>query len=288
MSKKKTKKDDKKEIKIHPVVLLSAALLRTHPTNSNRQSREVFNALRENIREEGFDEPITVRPMDDGFYEVVSGNHRFDAGVAEGMLEFPCVVRDDWDAVKAELQSVRRNYARGSIDKDLFTVKVNKLVAESGLLMGDVMHQMGFNDPDKFALLYKEEKDQMERAVSEATVSASAVQMIDDLGYVISAIMEKYGDSAPNSFIVFPASGRNHLFVAANPSLKRTLEAVATHCVTTGLDINIALSGLLAIGMQHSNFIGQMDPKVKELGSEQFDGNSDIQEIKRREEQSTD
>lgn len=266
--------------KIFTPVLISVALLQNLPHNSNKQSRHVVKALRENIRKHGFDEPLIVRPLGDGFYEVVSGHHRKDAAIAEGYTELPVIIRDDWDEVEAQLQSVRRNYARGKIDKDLFTQQINHLTQEKGLLLGDVMASMGFEDVDKFAELYKEERETMEQAVSEATVNASTVQMIDDLGYVISAIIEKNGHTVGNSFIIFPAGNKNHLMIAANPALKRTMEAIATHCVSTGLDINIAMAGLLTIGMQHSNFIGQMDSKVKDLGSEQFDGNSDIEEIK--------
>lgn len=258
--------------------MVSAALLQEHKTNSNKQSKHVFNELRKNIREHGFDEPILVRPTENGFYEILAGNHRYAAGKAEGMDEFPCIIREDWDDIEAEIQSVRRNYSRGAIDKNAFTEQVNKLTREHGILMGDLMERFGFEDADKFAEYYKQETKRQEK-VAEATVSAPAVKMIDDLGLVLSAIYEKHGDSAPNSYIIFPAGGKNHLFVASTPALKRTIEQIVTHCMATKTDINVALGGLLQIGMSYSDFI--KDPKkAKDEGTKKYDGDSDIEVIK--------
>lgn len=276
MKKEKNKKGS--GVKVFTATMLPAAVLKGMTGNSNKQSKHVFNELRRNIREQGFDENLIVRPLEDGFYEIVSGHHRYAAGKAEGMDEFPCIVREDWDDVEAEIQSVRRNYSRGTIDKNAFTEQVNKLTREHGILMGDLMERFGFEDADKFAEYYKQESKRQEK-VAEATVSAPAVKMIDDLGLVLSAIYEKHGDSAPNSYIIFPAGGKNHLFVASTPALKRTIEQIVTHCMATKTDINVALGGLLQIGMSYSDFI--KDPKkAKDEGTKQYDGDSDIEVIK--------
>lgn len=268
-----SKKKNKDTVKVFVAQMLPAALLREHDTNSNKQSKHAFAELRKNIRENGFDENIIVRPVEDG-YEIVAGNHRFRAGRAEGMEEFPCVIRDDWGQVEAEIQSVRRNYVRGAIDKDAFTAQVNKLVKETGIFIGDLMERFGFEDPDKFAEYYKEEKKKEEK-VAQATVSAPAVKMIDDLGLVLSAIYEKHGDTAPNSFIIFPAASKAHMMIASTPTLKRTLEQIAVRCIAEKMDINVALGGLLSIGMSVSDF-NKNGEKAKEEGSKQYDSNSDL------------
>lgn len=271
-----SKKKNKDTVKVFVAQMLPAALLREHDTNSNKQSKHAFAELRKNIRENGFDENIIVRPVEDG-YEIVAGNHRFRAGRAEGMEEFPCVIRDDWGQVEAEIQSVRRNYVRGAIDKDAFTAQVNKLVKETGIFIGDLMERFGFEDPDKFAEYYKEEKKKEEK-VAQATVSAPAVKMIDDLGLVLSAIYSDHGDTAPNSFIIFPAGGKNHLFVASTPTLKKTLEGIVAHCIAKKMDINVALGGLLSIGIAMSDFMKDTS-KVQAEGGD-MNGDSDIEVIK--------
>ncbi|MHA2068573.1 MAG: ParB/RepB/Spo0J family partition protein, partial [Candidatus Thorarchaeota archaeon] len=135
-------------------------LLHEHPRNSNKQNRHTFSELRESIRENGFDESLLVTPRDDGDgYWIISGNHRCRAGIAEGMEEFPCVIRADWNDVDEQIQLVRRNYVRGSLDKDAFTVAVNMIAEENALTVDDVREAMGFQDSEVFLQFYRQEHE---------------------------------------------------------------------------------------------------------------------------------
>jgi len=240
--------------------LIEKDLLQEHPRNSNKQSRHVFKELRESIREQGFDETLTVVPRDDGNdgFWIVSGNHRFRAGSAEGMDEFPCVVRDDWDGVQQQIELVRRNYVRGEINRDAFTLAVNALAAEQDLDVDEIREAMGFEDTEVFLELYKEEEERAEAARQAAAEHRSAtpsVNMVDDLGAVLSVIFEEHGDTVPYSFMIFPAGGRNHMFVAATPAVQRSMTKVAEYCIANHLDINVVLGGLLTIGLAQSKMI---------------------------------
>lgn len=254
-------KNTKKPV-VHQVQMIEADLLFEHPNNTNRQSKHVQNELVESILQNGMDENLIVVPRKDGpGYYIVSGNHRFRAGKVAGLDAFPAVVRDDWDEIEARIQLVRRNYVRGTIDKNLFTAEVNRLQEEHAIGMGIIMDRMGFEDPEAFANLYKEEK---QRAVAveealKAQESASKVKMVDDLGAVVSAIFEQYGSTVPHSFIIFPQGGKNHLFVQSTPSLKKALDSIATKCMADGLDINTILGGLLQIGMHNTSFFAKKD-----------------------------
>lgn len=265
-------------IKVHLPEMLHATELHEHPKNSNKQSRHMYSELRESIKEQGFDEVLTVVPREeeDGYY-IVAGNHRYRAGVAEGMDEFPCVVRDDWDALTQEIELVRRNYVRGAIDKDAFTVAVNSLAEEQALSIEAIQEQMGFADHDVFLEFYKEENDRQERAIAAAAEVRDGrnpqIQMIDDLGLILSAIFEEHGHTVPYSFLIFPAGQKKHLFVAATPSLVKSLTTVAEYCISNHLDINVILGGLLSIGISESNMLSSGETEqVKELGSEGLDG----------------
>lgn len=264
MSKKKnTTQAQTPTIKVHPTVLIATQLIKVQKGNSNKQSRHTFEELKKSILENGFDESIIVKPSADGGYECVSGSHRYLAGASLGMPEFPCVVRDDWDNVKSEIESVRRNFGRGKIDKEAFTKQVNNLASSEGISIDDIMRQMGFEDPDSFSDYYIKEKKQEREIAKKVSESASAVKMIDDLGVVLSKIFADHGDTVPNSFIIFPQGGRNHMYVAVTQSLKNTMEAIAQQCVSNNLDINVALAGLLTIGIGHSNFLSaNMDAEM--------------------------
>jgi len=273
--------------KVYLAQMIPVALLTEHPNNSNVQSKHVFNELKESITAGGFDEPLIVvpRPDDVGYY-VVSGNHRFKAGKELGYEELPCIVRDDWDAVEAEIQLVRRNYVRGEIDRAAFTETVNRLSSEQSLSLDVLMERFGFEDSDAFADFYTQEKVKEKRTASAVSASNNnanqQIKMIDDLGVILSVIFEKYGSTVGESFVVFPAGGRNHIFIQATAALKRTMDAVVLHCVTTGLDINTVLGGLLQIGIHSSSFLKTNNDAsaVLEAGSVQGETNFDLIEPK--------
>jgi len=269
------------KVAVHLPEMIEKELLEEHPRNSNKQSKHMYTELRESIRENGFDETITVVPRDDGNdgYWIVAGNHRYRAGSAEGMDEFPCVVRGDWDDVQQQIELVRRNYVRGKIDKDAFTLAVNTLAAEEEMSVDEIREAMGFADTDVFMEYYREENERLEQEAREAVAeynagssAAGAINMIDDLGLVLSTIFEEHGDTVPYSFLIFPAGGRNHCFVAATPTLVRTISSVTEYCVANHLDINVMLGGLLAIGLDQSKMLeGGGSDDVLEEGREGLD-----------------
>jgi len=269
------------EIKVHEVKLLPSTELFELGHNSQKQSKHEFEELRNSIRDNGFDETLLVRPVD-GKYEVVSGNHRYRAGVAEGMVKFPCVVQENWDDAKAMIESVRRNYVRGKIDKDVFTAQVNQIVEEDNLDLDTIREQLGFEDEESFADFYLDrmvEEDEEVKAAAEV-VSTPAVKLLDDLGTVLSSILAEYGHTVPNSFIIFPAGKKHHLYVAANSSLKTAIEAIAEESVAQGLDINVSLGGILQIGLAQTDFLVSEDKtETVEHGTRDYDEGSDIEPI---------
>jgi len=267
---------------VHPIQMIPDELLFNHPNNSNKQSKHVHQELIDSIREHGFDENLIVVPRHDGEpgYFIVAGNHRRKAGRAAGMTEFPCVVRNDWDEVEARIQLVRRNYVRGEIDKKLFTEEINRLSSEQGLALDIIMERMGFEDAESFADFYKEEKKREARVAASVSASshASQVKMLDDLGVVLSVLFEKYGNTVPLSFLIFPTGGRNHIFIQATPALKKAIDAITIKCVSEGLDINTVLAGLLQIACHHMKIFTTKDnnDKVIEAGSIEGDDNFDL------------
>jgi len=268
--------------KIHEIVRVRDELLFDHPNNTNKQSKHTHQELIDSIMAHGFDEPLIIVPRRDETpgYFIVSGNHRRRAGKAAGMEEFPCVIRDDWDEVESRIQLVRRNLVRGEIDRTLFTEEINRLTAEHQLGLDIIMERMGFEDSEAFSNFYKQEK-QRERSIASAVASqqqVSQVKMIDDLGTIISVLFERYGKTVPNSFMVFPLGGRNHVFIQMTPALKKSIDAITTKCVADGMDVNTALGGLLQIAIHHTGFFkGDTDKKpVINAGSIAGDTNPEL------------
>ncbi len=57
-------------------------------------SQESLDELADSIKAQGLVQPIIVRPIDDGRYEIIAGERRWRASKQAGLTEIPAVVRD--------------------------------------------------------------------------------------------------------------------------------------------------------------------------------------------------
>ena len=73
------------------------------PQPFNAYSQEDLETLAKSIYDQGVINPITVRPMNDGRYQILAGRNRTRAAKIAGKTEMPCIVRDDIDDVNAVL-----------------------------------------------------------------------------------------------------------------------------------------------------------------------------------------
>ena len=72
---------------------INKSKLKKLPGNPRRdKDKDAIGRLSKLITEHGFQNPMQVYLETDGVYTVICGNHRFDAGVKLGMVEFPCIV----------------------------------------------------------------------------------------------------------------------------------------------------------------------------------------------------
>src|SRR5262249_12656461 len=63
---------------------------------------EALNELADSIREHGVVQPVVVRPLEDGFFQLIAGERRWRASQKAGLLRVPVVVRDAEDDVALE------------------------------------------------------------------------------------------------------------------------------------------------------------------------------------------
>ncbi len=264
MTKKKQNPEDKK---VFLPKMISVDLLFPHPFNPQKHSKHTFNELRESIRTQGFDESLTIYPRtDDIGYWIVSGNHRYLAGKAEGYLELPCVIRDDWTAAQADIEVVRRNYVRGRLDNTKFSELVDHIADKYSMDFELIIEEMGFETADDFAQFYEKEREVAAQVASSVAASTSKeVALIDNLGAILSDIFEKYGQTVPNSFIIFPLGGKKHMYVIVNSQLRSCVEEVTTYAVKNGMNINVVLAGLLRMGLKQASLDGYKS--VEALGA---------------------
>ena len=66
--------------------------LQEAPWNPNREDANMLEHLKESIRRYGLVEPLVVRPAQNSYFEVLSGNHRLKIIRSLGFDSSPCVV----------------------------------------------------------------------------------------------------------------------------------------------------------------------------------------------------
>lgn len=97
------------------VVDLPTDKLDPDPMNPNRVGGKLMAALRRDIEERGFVQPVVVRPVKGGRYVIVDGEHRWRVLSEQGAKAVPCVI-DDASEDEARMRMLALNRLRGSFN----------------------------------------------------------------------------------------------------------------------------------------------------------------------------
>lgn len=98
------------------LVMVEHNMLVPNGWNPNVMDAEMMKKERESIRTFGFIDPLTVRVKGD-FHEIIDGEQRWNAGKAEGITTFPCMVIDVDDDEAREL-TIILNDTRGEMQDE--------------------------------------------------------------------------------------------------------------------------------------------------------------------------
>jgi ParB family transcriptional regulator, chromosome partitioning protein len=118
---------------------------------SSRQPRKRFDTeasvgLVESVRAQGVVQPVVVRPLEAGQYELIAGERRLRAARAAGLATVPALVRETDDR-ESLLLALVENVAR----EDLSSVEEARAYAvlqdEFGLSLGELAERVGLSKP---------------------------------------------------------------------------------------------------------------------------------------------
>ena len=84
--------------------------------------------LAQSIKELGILEPLLVRPLNDGLYELIAGERRFKAAEIAGLEEVPCVVKEMDDDTVKQVQLIE-NLQREDLNAYEETIGILELLA---------------------------------------------------------------------------------------------------------------------------------------------------------------
>lgn len=119
-----------------------------------------MESLKASIERDGFCAPILVRPLDNGTYEVISGNHRFMAASELGYDKIPCVVANLTDDATKRL-AINLNTIHGEPNPEILAPFLCDLDPE-------ILKDIHIEDEMKSALL--EFDSELEKMLSDLTI----------------------------------------------------------------------------------------------------------------------
>ncbi len=162
---------------------LEVAAIRPNPKQPRRRFDETaLDALAESLRTSGLVQPVVVRPLGDGGYELIAGERRWQAAKRAGIDRIPALVRDAADRERLELALVE-NVVREDLNPMELANAVAALVEDFGQTHAHVASTLGRSRPGISNLLrLLELPDPVQELVQDGALSeghARAVLMAD-------------------------------------------------------------------------------------------------------------
>ena len=122
---------------------------RIEPRSDQPRSRfddAAMEELTESIRQHGLIQPITVRKLDEGYYQIVAGERRWRAARAAGLTEVPVRIIEADDRTAMELALVE-NLQREDLNPIEEAKGYRTLMQEYGLTQADAAAAVGKSRP---------------------------------------------------------------------------------------------------------------------------------------------
>ena len=126
---------------------IPVAVIRPNPDQPRRAfDPETISALAQSIAEAGIVQPLLVRPLRDGRYELIAGERRWRAAREAGLETVPAIVRDE-DAAQRMQTALIENVAREDLNPVDEARACATLVDELGLSKEELAGRLGRTRP---------------------------------------------------------------------------------------------------------------------------------------------
>lgn len=214
---------------------LAINLIEPNSWNPYEMDKVTFNALLENIKEQGFDDPLTVIKLDNGKYRVIDGEHRLQGASALGMKEVPCIVKEKLDEDTQKLQTIRRNHIKGDINKKKFSRLVKEYCDRNKLDHETVAAKMAFKNSKEFLkyIIDKKKKDKELLGIETKEDKLISERLVKKL---VEDILRKNVDNLENGYLQFAYKGKEFVSIQMSKetcdALNRTIKYVQENGVS--------------------------------------------------------
>ncbi len=130
-----------------PYRILPLHRVEPNPDQPRRDfDEEELQALSESIALHGVVQPLTVREMPTGYFQIIAGERRWRAARLAGLTEIPAVIIEADDRKTMELALIE-NLQRQDLNPVEEAMGYHALMADHGLTQEDVANQVGKSRP---------------------------------------------------------------------------------------------------------------------------------------------
>ena len=105
---------------------------------------DALNDLASSIRAHGVVQPIVVRPIQDGFFQLIAGERRWRASQRAGLTRIPAVVRETGEHAALEIALIE-NLQREDLNPIEEAQAYERLIVEFALTQEEVARRVGKN-----------------------------------------------------------------------------------------------------------------------------------------------
>jgi ParB family chromosome partitioning protein len=195
---------------------------------------ESLNDLANSIRAHGVVQPIVVRPLEDGFFQLIAGERRWRASQRAGLTRVPAVVRESGEHAALEIALIE-NLQREDLNPIEEAQAYDRLISDFGLTQEEVARRVGKNRTTIANMLrllrLPPEVQQSLRENKLTTGHAKALLSLSDPGAILDAARK----IIQGNFSVRQAE----MFVARQSESERHKEAAVETVEKESVDPNV-------------------------------------------------
>jgi ParB family transcriptional regulator, chromosome partitioning protein len=198
-----------------------------------------LNELADSIREHGIVQPIVVRPLEDGFFQLIAGERRWRASQRAGLTRLPAVIREAGEDSALELALIE-NLQREDLNPMEEAQAYERLITDFGLTQEEVARRVGKNRATIANMLrllrLPAEVQQWLRDNRLSTGHAKVLLSLSDLDAILDSakkiiqgnysvrqaemLVSRYANRVPGT--EYPAGGRG----AVDPNVRAAIHAL--------------------------------------------------------------
>ncbi|MDA0950721.1 MAG: ParB/RepB/Spo0J family partition protein, partial [Bacteroidetes bacterium] len=125
------------------MALISPSLIEVNPFQPRTSFDEgALDELAQSIKQLGVIQPVTVRKLDNGVFQLVSGERRLRAAIKAGLVEIPAYIREANDQESLEMALVE-NIQRQELDPIEIALSYQRLIDEIQLTQDKLSERVG-------------------------------------------------------------------------------------------------------------------------------------------------